>query len=1723
MSLLRNYLPLVFLLLVLTSIELSAQLTVTGGGPVSANALVGNLVGQGITFSNATYTGQPIAVGFFNGTSSNIGLNSGVLLTSGSINVAPGPNNNAGAGFSNNGPQIPELNAIANSPTRDGAIIEFDFVPQSDVVSFRYVFASEEYNEYVCSEFNDAFAFFISGPGIIGAENLAVVPGTTTPVTINTINNGSVGALGNISNNPCILGNSAYYVFNNQNTIQYDGFTTVLTATRNVIPCQTYHIRLMIADGFDDIFDSAVFLEENSFTSSTFNVIADTHENSGILYEGCTNATITFSRPDADPFPLDINYTLAGTALNGVDYNFLNGIVTIPANQSTATITINAIEDGISEAPESIILTALAGCTIIEILLSIQDKPPVTVIAPDVSICEGNGPVTLTATASGGIAPYTYLWSTGSTAASISVNPAVPTTYNVSATDFCGTVGVANPMVNIGVVPTASLNAPPFVCSGYGIVVNYTGTAPPSATYIWNFDGASSVNSSSNQGPYNVSWDTDGIKTITLMVIMDGCSSIVASTQVEVNPTPTADFTVDPIVCAGQIAIVTYTGTGTDGGGYGWSFPGGVIVTGGRRGPFEIRWDSVGIYGVTLQVTENGCTSPPNEVFVTVQPTPTADFTATSPICLGENSQIVYQGDASPTATYNWNFGGGNIVSGTGPGPYLINWNTTGNKTIYLTVTENGCTGETYTQIVNVRGIPQNNFSVSSPICQGMPATVTYTGNSPANSIYTWNFGPAEIISGTGQGPYQILYPNTGTYQVSLTVERNGCASNINTQPVQVLPRPVVNFDYQSPVCVGETSTINYNGANASGMTFNWNFAGGNVVSGSGPGPYQVYWETAGNKVITLVATAASGCPSEPVMHTLIVNPTPSSTLIAETPICLNETSTVTFTGNADDSAIYNWNFNNGNIISGSGAGPYEIQWNTPGIKNISLMVEQFGCVSPISNQQVNVRPIPTGGFTAFSPVCAFAPSTIAYAGNASPNATFIWEFDNGIIVSGSGPGPIQVYWETPGIKTVKLIVQENGCSSIEEIRNVQVNPIPTTTFTATSPLCIGENSLISYEGNALPNANYIWNFDGAQVLSGVGPGPYQLTWANDGIKNITLQISQAGCLTPVETHPVTVYPIPTSNFSMNETVCLGQTAEIQYNGSGSAAANYSWNFNGGVISSGTGMGPFNVHWNTPGVKTITLSLQENGCISSPTQFQVTVVPIPTSDFNVAPVACEGYSTAVNFTGVAQPGAVFNWNFGGASINSGNGAGPYSLEWNTPGEKLITLVVVQQGCPSIESSAIVSILPTPESNAGPDFLICSGDTVQIGYEGLPGHVYQWLNHTGLSNTQTANPTLTLNNFSVETQYFNYVLATSLSGCAAYDTMSIGVLPLPQAVMNVPNGQCQFGNSFDFSLDGIFTAGVHFEWNFGNNASITFSNTQNPSGITFNSVGVHYISLQVYDNGCYGPMYLDSIEIYAMPVAYFESLNREGCPPLNVSFQNQSSDIDGLSYHWNFGNGLSSSAMNPNHIFNQSGNYQVSLTVTTAQGCSAIYNGHNTVYVYPQPIAGFSVNPELVTTTNPMINIFDESQGAISWHYDLGDGQSKTDRNPSNVYPNEGDYLIIQTVTNEFGCTDTAHFRLKSEPSISFYVPNAFTPNGDGSNDEFRAYGLNIQQFRMEIYNRWGELVFESNNIEKGWNGRLFNNPELNISQMDVYAYVIYVKDTFNLPPRRIDGRVTLVK
>jgi hypothetical protein len=217
----------------------------------NATTLSNTILGTGITASNFVYTGGSTASGTFTGgASAGIVIDKGIILTSGDANLAPGPNNSGGAGSSNGASGDAQLSALAGGATTNNAsVLSFDFTSTSSNLFFNFVFASEEYNEYVGSGFNDVFGFFLDG------KNIALIPGTTTPITINNVNLGS---------------NSGFYVNNSPGSadIQYDGFTKVLTANALNLAPGKHTIKLAIADVGDSILDSAVFIQGSTFSDT---------------------------------------------------------------------------------------------------------------------------------------------------------------------------------------------------------------------------------------------------------------------------------------------------------------------------------------------------------------------------------------------------------------------------------------------------------------------------------------------------------------------------------------------------------------------------------------------------------------------------------------------------------------------------------------------------------------------------------------------------------------------------------------------------------------------------------------------------------------------------------------------------------------------------------------------------------------------------------------------------------------------------------------------------------------------------------------------------------------------------------------------------------------------------------------------------------------------------------------------------------------------------------------------------------------------------------------------------------------------------------------------------------------------------------------------------------------------------------------------------------------
>lgn len=429
------------------------------------------LLGSGVSVSNITFNGAPGTtiteqMGEFDATNAQLTMPLGVIMATGDIDNAMGPNNisSSSLGGGNFGQTDPDLEILASPQVvNDAAVLEFDFIPNGDTLKFDFIFASDEYPEYVCGV-NDVFGFFLSGPGFNGpftnnAENIALVPGTSIPISINTVNNGNVGANGMLAN--CVASSAQwnqqalYYVDNGNGTnapynsnaqyLQYDGMTTVLTAFALVTCGVQYHIKIAIGDASDTAFDSAVFLKAGSFTS-TAAVTASLGTAVGLvdstLYEGCATAILEFERYAGFATTDTVQLVVGGTATGGVDYlPALPSEIVFQPGDTTIAFALTAPLDPDGLETVEITISNVAQCSgqlvVTNFTFYINEAQPMYITVSDTAIaCDET--VTIGPDVFQGYGNYQYTWSTGDTTATITVSPDLTTTYTVTVTDTCG-------------------------------------------------------------------------------------------------------------------------------------------------------------------------------------------------------------------------------------------------------------------------------------------------------------------------------------------------------------------------------------------------------------------------------------------------------------------------------------------------------------------------------------------------------------------------------------------------------------------------------------------------------------------------------------------------------------------------------------------------------------------------------------------------------------------------------------------------------------------------------------------------------------------------------------------------------------------------------------------------------------------------------------------------------------------------------------------------------------------------------------------------------------------------------------------------------------------------------------------------------------------------------------------------------------------------------------
>lgn len=811
------------------------------------------LAGPGVTILNLTYNGsaanglnaQPQA-GYFNSNGSAFPLSEGVVLSTG--NVSEASNNEtffASTGYS--GPSDVDLATFGAGAINDAVSIEFDFIPVGDSVSFNFVFASEEYPSFAPPNggINDVFGFFLSGPGIAGpysngAENIAVLP------------NGDDISINNI--NP--VTNSSFYVSNSGGTSHpYGGRSTVLTTVLpTLLECgETYHFKIVLADASDDVYDTAIFLEANSFTSSGADIsIIPTDSNgdplvNNELYEGCTSAQIVMVNPAGyTDSSYVVNIVTSGTAINGTDYSTINTAYTIPPGSDSLVVNINSLSDALPEGTETLIIETyyISECNdtvwITETINILDVAPSFNVLDMDtVFTCPFNT-LDLNALTDGGVPNLTYDWGVTGSTQIVSVPADVPglTTYVVDVVDACGITsqGTFNVTLNAAPEPDLTIN-PPFatICPGeeqvFDVVAVNNSFDPGNETYNW-------FPQPSNTSDVTVS---PQVTTWYYVEVFDGCYTVLDSVKATTGSAElTAINTVDALNCPGQAApSLGEIEILPNMGGWNYTITGAGVTTGPQLGNTFTGLTGGITYFIHVE-DANGCAV---DTSVLVE----NDFTQVeADWILSSLDSVTCFGDQDGTAEIQ------NISGGLFGGPFEITWTSqTGESSSVGAVTGGGDAVDTLYGgdwvVTVVETHPQSGcawsqvfevyepnelaitFASSEPSCFGLDdgdLTVQITGGNSITSAVLTNssneidpdFGPSSLTANSLE---------TDTYTVVVN-DVKGCT---NTESI-LLDQPgeiAIDFTLTNPLCYGVESGIvnidtvyNYQGVDYDSLVYYW-------------------------------------------------------------------------------------------------------------------------------------------------------------------------------------------------------------------------------------------------------------------------------------------------------------------------------------------------------------------------------------------------------------------------------------------------------------------------------------------------------------------------------------------------------------------------------------------------------------------------------------------------------------------------------------------------------------------------------------------------------------------------------------------------------------------------------------------------------------------------------------------------------------------------------------
>jgi gliding motility-associated-like protein len=1068
------------------------------------------------------------------------------------------------------------------------------------------------------------------------------------------------------------------------------------------------------------------------------------------------------------------------------------------------------------------------------------------------------------------------------------------------------------------------------------------------------------------------------------------------------------------------------------------------------------------IYTLNSSGGQLGCWGLTNTVQVTVITTPPSVGTATiaPAVMCAGNSAMV--GITSYSGAIQWQ------SSATSTGPWVNVPGATSssfstgalNTSMCYRAYVTGCGSALTSNTVCVTVNPNPTVTVANTNTICAGQVATFTANGATS--YAWSAG----ANSTGVNTASAAPGSTTSYTVTGTSA--GCTGTA-VATVVVNPMPVPTATNNGPVCTGGNIILTGGG----GGTYQW--SGPNSFSSGAASPNISPAATTDAGVYTVTVNLA-GCIG--VASTTVTVFTPTASANNTGPYCAGATIQL----NTSAGTSHSWT---GPASFASGAQNPTIVNAQPSMSGDYTVVINLGSCSASATTSVTVYALPTVTASSNSPICDGQALNLLGSGAV----TYTW----------SGPGGFSSNAQTPGIAIASpsnsgtysySVTDVNGCSSGTTIP-VTVNPLPVIVVNSPTA-CVNQSINLSATGGTL----YSWAGPNSYSSASQNPVITNVTTAMTGPYTVTVQDINSCINTAVANVSVIALPVPT--ISNNGPLCAGATLNLTSGG----GVNYNWT---GPGYNGPNQNPTitNVTVGDGGVYTVSVSA--NGCGASiSTTVVVNPLPVPVANSN-SPVCL---NSAINFS--ATGGGNYTWigpaNFFNTQQNPSipaaalNNAGTYTL-------------VIQDANNCVNSVTLpVVVNPLPLATAV-GTTVCENFNAVLTAGG--GTSYLWTGPNSYTST-SASPVFAGAQLSSNGQYT--VLVTDVNTCTNTAVATLVVNPAPIANIQTNSPIC-INNAL--ALSG--TGGLTYSWTGPNGFTSTL---QNPTIQANTTAYTGNYALTVTDaNGCIGTAFASATVNPIPTLAVFSSANR-GCRPLCVTFTVQSS-AGVQNTNWIFGNGTSSTQQTAQSCYNASGIFTVNTTVTDNNNCSNAMN--YTVEVFPQPVADFNFAPIKPIAGSDEVHFTDASHSAeiVAWNWyftNTAGTNTSSMQHPSYIYMDAGDYVAALVVKSENGCTDTITKVVTVGEDFGIFVPNAFTPNGDGVNDTFQPKGFGIVKYELQIFDRWGEKIFETTEFEKGWDGIRQKKSDINytVGKEEVYVWKIKATSVFG-KAHEYTGHVTLIK